>query len=122
MSLLKIREMRLAGRKPQGIVTIIIGPAPKCCSGDSLVIEVKASAQPAFMDWRPLVGCWVAIYNLAGAEPLMTACVDALDKAGAKLFGFVHQGVGHPLAIFEKPEQKQKAAYFMCRQWEWLCQ
>ncbi len=122
MSLQDIRAMRIAGQKPQGVVTVVIGELPKAFRGDALVIQVKPSDQPAFSDWRPLVGCWVAVYNVARNWPQMDSVIEALDKAGAKLYGFVHEGVGYPLAIADTPKTEQRAAACLRGQWELLCQ
>lgn len=121
MSLHDIRAMRLARSKPSGIVAVVVGELPMAYRGDQTVIELKPGCQPRLMDWRPLVGVWVALYHVKTDWPVMDAAVKALTDAGAKLFGVAHKGEGYPLATFENDDDKNKAARFLRRELEALC-
>jgi len=121
MSLLDIRAMRLSRVKPSGVVTIVVGELPKTYRGDPTAIELKPGCQPQLMDWRPLVGVWVALYHVKTDWVVMDAAVKALTDAGAKLFGIAHDGVGYPLANFADEETKNKAARNLRRELEALC-
>ena len=121
MSLIDIRTMRLNRTKPKNFVTVVIGIAPAAYRGDSEVIELPAGCQPRLMDWRPVVGLWTAFYMVNLDWTVMDAAIDCASAAGAKLFGFVHAGKAHPLAIFNKLEDEKRAAYLMRAEWEALC-
>jgi hypothetical protein len=121
MSLQDIRAMRLAGQKPQGVVAVVVGEVNPLFAGDPLIVQVRAHEQPAFADWRPLVGCWVAVYHQGRNWHLMDAVIDALTNAGAKLYGFAHEGVGYPLALIEDPQIERRAAASLRGEWELIC-
>jgi len=122
MSLQDIRAMRIARTKPSGVVAVVVGELPKAYRGAQAAIELKPGCQPQLMDWRPLVGVWVALYHVKTDWPVMDAAVKALDAAGAKLLGFAQNGEGYPLATFENDTDKNKAAQFLRRELEALCQ
>ena len=121
MSLIDIRTMRINHVKPKNFVTVVIGQAPATWRGDAELIELPKGCQPRMMDWRPIVGLWTAFYMVNSDWTVMDAAIDCASKAGAKLFGFVHAGQAHSLAIFDKPEDEKRAAYLMRAEWEALC-
>ena len=120
MSLQDIRAMRLAGQKPQGVVAVVVGEVNPLFAGDPLIVQVRAHEQPEFADWRPLVGCWVAVYNQGRNWPLMDGVINGLTAAGAKLYGFAHDGKGYCLAKTD-PETDKKAAACLRGEWELIC-
>ncbi|MES1979576.1 MAG: hypothetical protein V4451_16155 [Pseudomonadota bacterium] len=120
MSLQDIRAMRLAGQKPQGVIAVVVGQVNPLFIGDPLIVQVRAHDQPTFTDWRPLVGCWVAVYNAARTFTQMDAVMEALEKAGAKFYGFAHEGKGYCLANTD-PITEKKAAACLRQEWELIC-
>ncbi len=120
MSLQDIRTMRLNRQKPSGIVSVVIGAVPKHLR-DMFDIELAPGCQPGLMDWRPLVGLWVAVYQVEKHWPTMDAAVLALLDAKAKLFGVATDGEAYPMGLFKSPDDEYKAAYLMRSQLEALC-
>lgn len=121
MSLADIRTMRLARQKPSGVVTVVIGEIPKAHRADQLMVEVLPGSNPALLDWRPLFGVWVSVIHIAGDWNLTDQAVEAVSKAGAKLFGFARAGCFFPLANFDNPEDTRKATWLLRQEWEALC-
>lgn len=121
MSLTDIRAMRLNRVKPKNFVTVVIGQAPEAYRSDLEVIELPVGCQPRLMDWRPVVGLWTAFYMMTPDWLVMDAAIDCASNAGAKLFGFVHDGKAHMLCDFEKPENQKRAVQLMRDEWEAMC-
>lgn len=121
MTLQAIRDMRLQRVKPNGVVNVIVGKAPKFCRSDPDVIELPRGSQPGLMDWRPVVGLWVAFYLVDKDWTVMDAAVKAADAAGAKLLGFATDGKAYPLANFADPETEEKVKRLMRRELEAMC-
>ena len=120
MSLKNILDMRLSGKKPGGVVAVVIGDIPKAYKADPLVLQVKPNDLPAFTDWRPLVGCWVAVYNKTDSLDLMDKVMFSLFDAGVKMFGFVNEGIAYPLTL-PSAEYDKKVKFNLQSQWEQLC-
>lgn len=121
MSLQAIREMRLQRQKPNGVVNVIVGKAPKFCRADPDLIELPRGSQPGLMDWRPVVGLWVSFYLVEEDWTVMDAAVKAADAAGAKLFGFACREDAFPLCTFADPETEKKAERSLRRYLELMC-
>lgn len=119
MSLQAICEMRLQRKKP-ALVSVVAGRVPKNLR-DTLTIELLPGSQPGLMDWRPLVGVWVAFYRTGEDWTAMGAAIAAAADAGAKVLGFATEGKAYPLAIFPDDATKQKMERLMCRELEALC-
>ena len=121
MSLSDIRMMRMARHKPSGVVSVVIGTVPKAYREDPLMVEIAPGSNPILMDWRPLVGVWVQVLHLTGGWGITDQVIEAIDKAGGKLFGFARAGCFHPLALFDDPEDSRRAAVLMQNEWESIC-
>jgi len=124
MSLQAIRDMRMQRAKPSTVLTVVVGDAPKHWKDDPALIELKPGCQPRLMDWRPVVGLWAAFYLLKPDWTVMDAAVDCAAAAGAKLYGFVHAGVGYPLAVPLDPSDTKfikLATYNLQDIWNSLC-
>ena len=119
MSLLTIRELRLQRKTPNAVISIIVGES--AFKGDANVIELRPGCQPILMDWRPVVGLWVAFYLLKPDWFVMDSAIQCASKAGAKLFGFVHAGKAQTLCKFEKTEDQNRAVHLMSGEWEAMC-
>lgn len=119
MTLAAIRDMRLARKKP-ALVSVVTGRVPKNLR-DLLTIELPPGSQPGLMDWRPLVGVWVAFYRTGQDWTAMDAAIVAADAAGAKLLGFATDGKAYSLANFANAEAEQKMMRLMTRELEALC-
>lgn len=121
MSLDHILAMRRARQKPSGVVSVVVGNIPKKFHDDPLMVEIKPGVNPSLVDFRPLVGVWVSIHLVEGTLLALDQAVEALSKAGAKLFGVVCNSHANTLCIFEKPEDQKRAAYVLRAEWESLC-
>jgi hypothetical protein len=121
MNLQDIRELRMQRVKPSGVIALVVGKVPAWHRSHLDVIQVLPGSQPQLSDWRPLVGLWVAVYETTKDAATMAALGDALDKAGAKLFGVVLNGVAHALAKFPDEQSKQQAEFLMADTWSDLC-
>lgn len=121
MSLQAIREMRLQRVKPNGVVNVIVGKAPSFCKRDADLIELPRGSQPGLMDWRPVVGLWVAFYLVDEDWTVMDSAVKAADAAGAKLLGFASKSNAYPLANFADTETEEKVKRLMRRELEAMC-
>ena len=121
MTIADICAMRMKRTKPKNLVTVVIGTAPSLWKGDATLIELPAGSQPRLMDWRPVVGLWTVFYMLTPDWTVMDAAIDCAANAGAKLFGFVHEGVAHSLCQFDQPEKQRRALQLMRAEWEAMC-
>ena len=121
MSLQAIRDMRLQRQKPKAVLSVVVGKAPSFCRRDADVIELPRGSQPGLMDWRPVVGLWVAFYLVDKDWTVMDAAVKAAEAAGAKLLGIATDGKAYPLATFADAEAEQKMMRLMCRELEAMC-
>lgn len=124
MSLQAIRDMRMQRKKPADVLTVVIGEAPQFWKDDASLIELRPGCQPTMLDWRPVVGLWTAFYMLKPDWTVMDAAIGSAHAAGAKLFGFVHAGVGYPLALAIDQNDKKfnnDARQRLQEIWESLC-
>lgn len=120
MSLQNISDMRLQRVRPSGMVSVVIGEVPAALKSP-LVIELKPGSQPQFLDWRPVVGLWVAFFNKAEDWAVMDRAVEAAEKAGAKLLGFAYRNAAYTLATFQNKDDEAKATGLLRREMEALC-
>ena len=121
MSLQAIRDMRVQRHKPSSVIDVIVGRAPKVCRGRPDLIELPMGCQPSLMDWRPVVGLWVAFYLLQDDWGVAGAAVLAAEKAGANLFGFASKAEVVVLGSFADPVIEKKAEQSLRGYLEFLC-
>lgn len=121
MTLQNIREIRLRRQKPASMVDIIIGEAPSFCKRSPDVIELLPGCDPQLMDWRPLVGLWVCFYLVNEDWDLMYSALKAVDKSGAKLFGFACREYAHPLIDFVDEVTEKRAERALNKNLRLLC-
>lgn len=112
MSLSTLRELRLSGAKPDGIVKVVVGKRTPADSRPD-VVSVTSEDRPHLMDWRPLVGLPAAVFVCRGADDLAERTFDAITAAKCKPSGACwHDG---PVSDDEPSRPILK------RMWEALC-
>lgn len=117
MSLAALRSCRLNGTRPDGVVWVVIGPAPRWLDDDASVVVVPENAKPERTDWRPLVGLWVALFQTMPLADLTLRTLRELERVGAKLYGAADHTGAHPLVA--QPTQDHRIN--LRRVWESLC-
>jgi hypothetical protein len=117
MSLEAVRKMRRAGHKPQ-VVMVVVGQPSDLIQDDAGIVIVRPTDSPAAMDWRPLIGVVVAVYTLSPLPHLTIAVLDALQAAGAKLFGAADRSGVY--ALLEGADEQHER--LLRRSMELLCQ
>lgn len=116
MSLADIRQARLAGFKPAGVTLVVIGPKPALDDGIDLVI-VEPDARPESIDFRPLVGVWVAVMAVQSTPDRTLRVLAALHEAGVKFFGYADAKRTEPMTLNPGPEHHA----VLRRSWEVAC-
>ena len=96
MSLSAIRELRMQGQRPSAVVTVLIGPVPRWKTEQEALVVIPAGVEPGLMDFRPLVGLWVALVLIGDDYELAGKTLDALKGCGAKLFGAAYPDGTYP--------------------------
>jgi hypothetical protein len=86
MTLAAIRSLRMRGERP-GFVEIIVGPCPDWFPDGETVVKVPANANPARMDWRPLVGLPVFLIETADLPHLVSDVLSETERHGVKFLG-----------------------------------
>lgn len=93
MSLETLRHLRRNGERPDAVVKVVIGKRHAAIEASPDVVTVLALDQPAFIDWRPLVGLPVVLFVCDGANDLGERVLDCVKAAGCKLLGAVWSDV-----------------------------
>ena len=118
MSLATLRTMRLQRLRPADVVTVLIGQRPKWKEDSAALVVIPDDAQPGLMDFRPLVGLWVALVMAGDNYPLASKTMKAIEAAGAKLFGAALPCGTYP--CIENPTQEHHRV--LGATWNLLCQ
>jgi hypothetical protein len=118
MSLEAIRDLRLQGQKPSGVVTVLIGRRPRVVHSDRMLVVVRAKDDPRFIDWRPLVGLTVAVFSATTDPFRILAVLEALEAAGARFFGAADPSGTFPMVAGAGVEHHRA----LRGMWEALCQ
>lgn len=84
MSLASLTALRATGRAPAAI-WVVVGSCPD--SIKSMPDTIAVAAKPAAMDWRPVVGLHVDIFDLSDDPMLLLGTMDAIEAAGPKAIG-----------------------------------
>lgn len=116
MSLQAIRSARLAGLKPAGVTLVVIGPRPALDDGIDLV-TVEPKDRPEAIDFRPLVGVWVAVMAVQSTPARTLRVLAALQEAGVKFFGYADAKRTEPMT--EQAGTEHHAV--LRRSWEVAC-
>lgn len=117
MSLDAIRTLRRAGQKPSGVVTILLGERPRWLEDDATVVVVRPADDPRLMDWRPLVGLWVATFSRGLQPERLLGVLAGLESVGAKLFGAADASGAYPMTLGAGEEHRRN----LQSTWELLC-
>lgn len=117
MSLDTLRDLRRRGQKPADVLTVVIGQKPRWMDDEPALVVVRAADDPRFMDWRPTVGLWVAVFDLAGDPARFLAVLAGLHDAGVKFFGAANPLGVYPMTLNPGPAHEASLA----KTWELLC-
>lgn len=117
MSLEAIRDLRMHGQKPFGVVNVLIGRRPKSVHDDRALVVVRAKDDPRFMDWRPVVGLCVAVFAQQQDPMRMLAVLEALEQAGAQFFGTADPAGTFPMLVGADGQHHR----VLRQMWEALC-
>jgi hypothetical protein len=117
MSLESLRAMRRSGNKPANLIWVVIGEHPRQVHDSESLVVVRPNVDPKFMDWRPLVGLWVALFSQGQSSELILKTLDALQAVNAKVFGAVDESGVYPCIADPKPEHNA----MLHRAWELSC-
>lgn len=114
MSLQHVRDARMEGLKPAGVVLVVVGPMPRHMEDDAELVIVS---DPAAMDWRSLIGVWVALLVTRPDVRKVRRVVRELEAAGAKLFGYADANQAQALYL----NADEEAHDLMRKTWETAC-
>ena len=78
MSLDTLKKLRIDGYKPKA-VHVLVGDAPKWANADVDMVCIKHGALVKGMDFRPLVGLPVSIFQLGDCNPLLLETIRAVE-------------------------------------------
>jgi hypothetical protein len=117
MSLDSIRALRLQRQKPSGVVSIVFSDKPLLVEDSPALVVIRCTDEPQFMDLRPLVGLWVALYSREASITQMLRAVDALQAVKCKFFGVVTEGFVLPMTADHTPRH----AELLAQSWSRLC-
>ena len=84
MSLSSLLKMRVEREVPAS-VWVVVGPCPERLL--DLPGCISVTDRPMFMDWRPIVGLHVDVFDLSGNSALLDQTIGALESANAGCIG-----------------------------------
>ena len=84
MSLSSLIKMRYDRERPAS-VWVVVGVCPERLI--DLPFCIAVTERPAFMDWRPVVGLHVDVFDLSGNPKLLDQTIGALESANAGCIG-----------------------------------
>jgi len=84
MSLQSLTNLRRSGGAPAA-VWVVVGKCP--ASVAALPDCIAVTGNPVSMDWRPVVGLHVDIFDLSGDDALLDATIGAVEAANPKAVG-----------------------------------
>lgn len=84
LSLETLIQLRKSGKSPAAI-WVVVGNCPT--SIRSLPDTIAVDANPSAMDWRPVVGLHVDIFDLSDDAMLLLRTMDAVEAAKPKAIG-----------------------------------
>lgn len=109
MSLQSLTRLRVQGGAPKAI-WVVVGNCPE--SIRELPDTIAVTEKPAAMDWRPVVGLHVDVFDLSGDDWLLLQTMDAIEAAKPKAMG-----VACNAGVLGLSEQHERA---MSRIWRHL--
>ena len=112
MSLQDLASLRLSGRVPAA-VWVVVGDRPKALVDGPDIVTIRPTEDVRRMDFRPLIGLHVDVFEAGDYPELFDATVLAIDAAKPKSTGLACRiGVD---GLSEKHEAVLR------RTWELLC-
>ena len=84
MSLESLAKLRRSGSKPAAL-WVVVGNCPN--SIRELPDTIAVDEKPGSMDWRPVMGLHVDIFDLSGDSWLLCQTMDAIEAAQPKCIG-----------------------------------
>jgi hypothetical protein len=84
MSLQSLSRLRVQGGAPKAI-WVVVGNCPE--SIRDLPDTIAVTEKPSAMDWRPVVGLHVDVFDLSNDNTLLGETIDAIEKASPKAVG-----------------------------------
>lgn len=117
MSLDSIRALRLQRQKPAGVVSIVFSDKRLPVEDSPALVVIRSTDEPQFMDLRPLVGLWVALYSRDANENQMLRTLDALQAVKCRFFGAVTERFVLPMTSDHTPRH----AELLSESWSALC-
>ena len=117
MSLELIRALRMNRQKPDGVVSVVVADKPLPVPDSASVVVIRSTDQPQFMDFRPLVGVWVAVYSRNADAAHVMRLMDALHAAKVKFFGVVNEEFVLPMTTSPTPRHTE----LLTNCWSRLC-
>lgn len=117
MSLEAIRAVRLQNARP-GVVSLVIGPVPRWFEDDEQAIVIPEDCTPEFLDWRPVIGLSLAVFQTKPLPDLTLRVIAAANAAGARFYGAADHTGAYPLTADATDEQARN----LRRTWSLLCQ
>ena len=91
MSLEALKQLRIAGYQPP-FVQVLVGDIPKWWEECPDAIAIKPSQNPEAMDWRPVVGLHVDLYEIGNHASLLARVSNSVDRAKARIGGIARKG------------------------------
>lgn len=116
MSLDAIRAVRRQGLRP-GFVSLVVGPVPRWLDDDETVVLIPEDASPEFMDWRPVVGVNLAVFQTRPLPALTLRAIKAAEAAGAAFYGAADAAGVYPMVKNPTDEHRRH----LQKTWELLC-
>lgn len=113
MSLASLRDLRMAGGKPEQTIKLVVGAIPKLPAEFPDLITVKDGETPERMDWRAVVGLPLAVFVADGHDALASRAWNAAVQAGAVPVGAAWR--------HEAVTTDETARPVLGQMWELLC-
>jgi hypothetical protein len=118
MSLQSLKDLRMSGHKPSGVVHIVFSDKPLQIDDSPALVVIRSTDEPQFMDLRPLVGLPVALYSRSADADQFLRLLDVLESLKCKFFGAVTQDFVLPMLKGATPRH----AELLTQSWKSLCQ
>lgn len=116
MSLAALAAVRRQNVRP-AVVSLIVGPKPKWWDDDERTVHIDEGSTPEFLDWRPVVGVPLAVFQTKPLPELTLRAMEAARKAGARFYGAADRTGVYPMTVDATDEH----AMNLQRTWELLC-
>jgi hypothetical protein len=84
VSLESLSKLRASGRAPAAL-WVVVGNCPD--SIKALPDTIAVTSKPSAMDWRPVMGLHVDVFDLGNDNALLGETIDAIERALPKAVG-----------------------------------